>query len=124
MKFISFQVLDGDLDAPTDSFTAFVGLPTGVTIPSHVLEKVNITEAMLAGKKLFKEMATEMMEFLSKFESVILVAHNSSNFDEKVLREEFKNNNMKIPTEWRFLDSRPFLKEWNQDIWHVRTQLH
>lgn len=115
---ISLQELDGDPESSAASFTAFVGLPDGVHIPQAVRDKIPITEELLVEKqaKLFKEVVQDLMAFLRKYESVILVAHNSKSFDEHVLRREFSHNRVDVPASWRFLDSKPMLKQWNSDL--------
>lgn len=84
------------------------GFPSdGVDIPQKVLEKVPITKQLLREKnaKQMSDVGPAIVKFLSKFQSVILVAHNCTRFDEKVMREEFKRNKLAIPTTWQFLDS-------------------
>ncbi len=115
---ISFQLLDGDPTCSDDLFTAFVSLPDEVEIPQAVLKRVPITKQILLEKKAtpFKDVAKKFQQFLSKYESVLLVAHCSSILDEPVLRAEFQRNNMEIPSNWRFMDSKPLLKQWNSDF--------
>jgi len=71
------------------------------------------TKEMLMKCDDFGKVGTECLEWVYsfKYDIVIMIAHNSK-FDEKVLRNDFKQFVLKVPQNWIFCDSISFVKDY------------
>ena len=82
-------------------------------IPSEVTGITSITDDMVSGARLFKDVAPEFVEFCSG--DVVLIAHNNDAFDQIFLESEFARANLPFP-KWKFLDTLKWSRKYRTDL--------
>lgn len=73
----------------------------------------NITDEMIKNSPSFAEIAPNFTEFCSG--KVVLIAHNNDNFDKLFLEEEFKRNNLTMPS-YLFFDTLKWARKYRSDL--------
>lgn len=107
-RIMEIAAYDPELDK---TFCSFVN--PQCSIPSEVTQITHITDEMVAGAPLFKEVAPQFIEFCSG--DVILIAHNNDAFDKLFLEAEFGWAGITMP-QWKFLDSLKWSRKYRSDL--------
>jgi len=85
-----------------------------IDIPSKSTEIHGISNDMVIDKKIFGELIDNLEKdiiFKNEDNNIYLLAHNGNNFDEKILREEYRRINRNIPDNFKFIDSYAIVKK-------------
>lgn len=82
-------------------------------IPSEASAIHGITDEMVRGKPLFKEIAQSFIDFCG--DDAVLIAHNNDAFDLHFLKASFKGAGLVMPT-WKFIDSLKWARRYRKDL--------
>ncbi|NGX42721.1 MAG: DNA polymerase III PolC-type [Chlamydiae bacterium] len=85
----------------------------GRPIPPEATAIHHITDEMVSKCSDFSEIGKKFVDFCDG--DVVLIAHNNDNFDLHFLRNEFKRNDLAMPS-WRFLDSLKWARRYRPDL--------
>lgn len=85
----------------------------GCPIPAEATAVHNISDAMVADKPTFADVATAFVEFCSG--DVVLIAHNNDSFDLPMLKSEFTRHSVAFP-EWMFFDTLKWARRYRPDL--------
>jgi DNA polymerase-3 subunit epsilon len=82
-------------------------------IPAEVTAITHITDEMVKGAPLFKDVASRFLEFCSG--DVVLIAHNNDSFDKPFLEAEFARSGLQLPP-FQYLDSLKWARKYRSDL--------
>lgn len=82
-------------------------------IPAEVTQITSITNEMVQGAPLFKEVGPQFAEFCSG--DVLLIAHNNDAFDKLFLEGEFARAGLVMPI-WKYLDTLKWSRKYRNDL--------
>lgn len=82
-------------------------------IPAEVTAITHITDEMVQGAPLFKEVGPRFVEFCAG--DVILIAHNNDSFDKPFLEAEFARSGVPFP-QFQYLDSLKWARKYRSDL--------
>jgi len=84
-----------------------------IPIPKESAAIHNITDDMVKYEPTFKIVGEKFSKFCSG--DVILIAHNNDNFDKLFVEEEYKRNNLSLPS-WKYLDTLKWARKYRNDL--------
>lgn len=85
----------------------------GISIPAEASAVHHISDAMVADKPGFAEVAVAFQSFCTG--DVVLIAHNNDSFDLPMLRNEFARYEIPLP-EWKFFDTLKWARRYRPDL--------
>ncbi len=85
----------------------------GCPIPPEASAIHHISDAMVADKPSFAEVATAFVSYCSG--EVVLIAHNNDSFDLPMLKNEFSRHAVTFP-EWKFFDTLKWARRYRPDL--------
>eukprot|EP00993_Chasmostoma_nieuportense_P001518 NODE_2393_length_1189_cov_14.387006_g2279_i0.p1 GENE.NODE_2393_length_1189_cov_14.387006_g2279_i0~~NODE_2393_length_1189_cov_14.387006_g2279_i0.p1 ORF type:complete len:355 (-),score=40.83 NODE_2393_length_1189_cov_14.387006_g2279_i0:113-1177(-) len=114
-KGIMPDIVEMSVFHPETGATFSTLVNSGVPIPRYVRNVHNISNSMLAGAPRFDEAYRSFLEWLCRFgdaqkSTFLLVAHNGTQFDERVLRHHVQQANSTLPDRVVFGDSLRFFR--------------
>ena len=86
----------------------------GISIPSEASAIHHITDDMVADSPSFAQVGQEFMDFCCG--EVVLIAHNNDAFDFHFVNNEMNRHQLKMPSEWKFLDSLKWARRYRPDL--------
>ena len=82
-------------------------------IPAEVTKITSITNEMIEGAPLFKDVGPQFAAFCEG--DVLLIAHNNDSFDKLFLEYEFTKAGLPIPR-WKYLDTLKWSRKYRNDL--------
>jgi len=83
-------------------------------IPKESTAINNISDEMVKNAPLFNEVGQRFCQFCDG--KALLIAHNGDSFDEPFLRAEFRRATLSWPTNWQFIDSLKWARNFRKDL--------
>ena len=82
-------------------------------IPEESIAICGITDDMVKDSPSFDVVGEDFIKFCHG--ECILIAHNNDAFDIRFLKNEFKRNNLEMPS-WRFIDTLKWARKYRTDL--------
>ncbi len=83
-------------------------------MPADATKINHITDDLLSTAPPFPTIAGELINMINNIATpqdiVVFFAHNGEKYDKPILADEFNNNDIPIPSNWRFADTLPIFR--------------
>ena len=96
---IAAQSSDGEY------FNELIKPSKGAKISNYITGITNITNEMVKNKPTIKTVLKRFLEFCGNQPNTYLIAHNLMGFDKQFLERKLYSCRMKVPDNWKFIDS-------------------
>ncbi len=110
-KITQYMFLDSDTQTYLSSY-----VNPECEIPPNIVKLNGVTWDDLKPYKTFAEQIDDIINFLGTERRVYLVAHNGDSFDKAFLLEHMQKLDIRVPSNWFFMDTLKFARYFFPDL--------